>query len=70
MLIPRYIYQLEGMPEVKIAVGTSKAEVRKVRRPVSGDFNLLEASFYPFEAWFDLAGTRATRRDHPKKSTR
>ena len=55
------------MQEDKSAAGKGKVEARKVSKAWSSDFNLLEAPFHPFEAWFDLAGTRAARRGHAKK---
>jgi hypothetical protein len=56
------------MPEDGTAAEKGTAKAREVRKGSSSDFALLEASFYPFEAWFDLPGTRATRRGGTKKS--
>jgi len=58
------------MPEDGTAAEKGTVKTRDVKKGWSSDFALLEASFHPFEAWFDQVWTRAPRRDHSKKSTR
>jgi|GEM_PF-2196314 len=58
------------MPEDGTAAEKGTAKAREVRKGWSSDFALLEASFQPFEAWFDQVWTRAPRRGGTKKSSR
>jgi hypothetical protein len=56
------------MPEDVTAAGKGTAKARDVKKGRSSDLTLIEASFHPFEAWFDQVWTRAPRRGGTKKS--